>query len=392
MSSRKLTAEDLAQITTLAKRWGKIVVRQAFGDGGPGLDGDLSQREDVAVAAAAGLTAGLSKRPPPSKAGCWAPSSPVRNAAASVASLGRSVRRSCAAAPLNTRNPSAIVRLAAGLFFPQRPLRKLGVNGSSPAILHKIVGATAEVKSHPLAAKVLQLVGEFSIGGRHINRLTETIGTEMAEQRDGATEDYVHHCRQPPTTPAPALASISLDGGRLMTRATGQGVGVQSAAMEGRQSGVLADPQGRDVRRGSASSAAPVFFGRADGGQTRAGHPGASRSAPGKRVAAVGGIAFGKGNDPGRHAPAESRSGRAEASGVAAETHQGVAHLRGDDARLRRVGQDGRGGSVAAELPRGEAWRVGGRRRGVDLGAAPQVVLLADARRRLRASADLEAI
>jgi hypothetical protein len=58
MGSRKLTAEDLAQITKLAKGWGKIVVRQAFGDGGPGLDVDLSQMEDVAVAAAAGLTAG----------------------------------------------------------------------------------------------------------------------------------------------------------------------------------------------------------------------------------------------------------------------------------------------------------------------------------------------
>ncbi len=58
MSSRKLTTEDLAQITKLAKSWGKIVVRHAFGEGGPGLEVDLSQMEDVAVAAAAGLTAG----------------------------------------------------------------------------------------------------------------------------------------------------------------------------------------------------------------------------------------------------------------------------------------------------------------------------------------------
>jgi len=58
MGSRKLTPEDLEQITKLAKNWGKIVVRQAFGDDGPGLDVDLSQMEDVAVAAARGLTAG----------------------------------------------------------------------------------------------------------------------------------------------------------------------------------------------------------------------------------------------------------------------------------------------------------------------------------------------
>jgi hypothetical protein len=127
---------------------------------------------------------------------------------------------------LSTRSPSATARLAAGLFFPQRPLLKLGVNGYSPAILHKIIGTAAEVKSHQLAAKVLQLVGELSISGRHINRLTEAIGAEMAEQRDQATEDYVHHRRQPATAPAPALVSIALDGGRIMTRASGQGVGV----------------------------------------------------------------------------------------------------------------------------------------------------------------------
>jgi hypothetical protein len=92
--------------------------------------------------------------------------------------------------------------------------------------LHKIVGTAAELKSHQLAAKVLELVGELSISGRHINRLTEDIGTEMAAQRDQATEDYVHHRRQPPTAPAPELVSISLDGGRINTRATGHGVGV----------------------------------------------------------------------------------------------------------------------------------------------------------------------
>jgi len=88
------------------------------------------------------------------------------------------------------------------------------------------VGTAAQVKSHELASDVLKLVGEFSISGRHINRLTEEIGTEMAAKRDQATEDYVHHRRQPPTDPVPELVSISLDGGRINTRATGQGVGV----------------------------------------------------------------------------------------------------------------------------------------------------------------------
>jgi hypothetical protein len=58
MGSRKLTPEDLEHISKLAKSWGKIIVRRAFGDEGPGLEVDLDQMEQVAVAAARGLTAG----------------------------------------------------------------------------------------------------------------------------------------------------------------------------------------------------------------------------------------------------------------------------------------------------------------------------------------------
>jgi hypothetical protein len=58
MASRKLTPHDLDNIKQLAKSWGKIVVRRAFGDEGPGLDVDLAQMEEVAVAAAQGVTAG----------------------------------------------------------------------------------------------------------------------------------------------------------------------------------------------------------------------------------------------------------------------------------------------------------------------------------------------
>jgi hypothetical protein len=57
MASGKLNHKDLADIHALAKQWGKIVVRRAFGDQGPGLDVDLDTMEQVA-AAAAGLTAG----------------------------------------------------------------------------------------------------------------------------------------------------------------------------------------------------------------------------------------------------------------------------------------------------------------------------------------------
>jgi hypothetical protein len=58
MGSRRLSAADLDAIRSVAKQWGKIVARHAFGPEGPGLDVDLTAMEDVACAASQGLTEG----------------------------------------------------------------------------------------------------------------------------------------------------------------------------------------------------------------------------------------------------------------------------------------------------------------------------------------------
>lgn len=58
MGKAKLAQDELDAITRLAKDWGKIVVRRGFGDEGPGLDVDLDQMEEIAMAAARGLVAG----------------------------------------------------------------------------------------------------------------------------------------------------------------------------------------------------------------------------------------------------------------------------------------------------------------------------------------------
>ena len=58
MATRKLSPEELQVVARLAKQWGKIVVRHAFGEQGPGLDVDFAQMEEVACAAARGLTEG----------------------------------------------------------------------------------------------------------------------------------------------------------------------------------------------------------------------------------------------------------------------------------------------------------------------------------------------
>jgi len=58
MPRRALTPEVLQEIRDLAAGWGKIVARRAFGADGPGLDVDFDMMEQVARAAAAGLTEG----------------------------------------------------------------------------------------------------------------------------------------------------------------------------------------------------------------------------------------------------------------------------------------------------------------------------------------------
>ncbi len=58
MNTHKLTGEDLAHIEELAKRWGKVVVKEQWGENGPGLEVTLDQMEQVAMAAVRGLLAG----------------------------------------------------------------------------------------------------------------------------------------------------------------------------------------------------------------------------------------------------------------------------------------------------------------------------------------------
>jgi len=102
----------------------------------------------------------------------------------------------------------------------------MSTHGYTPSVLCKIVQANAQVKSHEVAAEVLRSVGDIAISGRHVNCICEEIGAELAARRDQATENYVHHRRQPPQEASPDIAVIGMDGGRVMTRATDQGPGV----------------------------------------------------------------------------------------------------------------------------------------------------------------------
>jgi hypothetical protein len=58
MATTTLSPRQLQEIRDLAAQWGKIVARRAFGDAGPGLEVNLTTLEQVAAAAARGLTEG----------------------------------------------------------------------------------------------------------------------------------------------------------------------------------------------------------------------------------------------------------------------------------------------------------------------------------------------
>jgi hypothetical protein len=58
MTSPRFTPEELRELHALAAQWAKIVSKRAFGDDGPGLDVDFRTMEQIATAAAQGLTEG----------------------------------------------------------------------------------------------------------------------------------------------------------------------------------------------------------------------------------------------------------------------------------------------------------------------------------------------
>jgi hypothetical protein len=58
MATPQFTPEELDRLRALAAEWGKIVSKRVFGDDGPGLDVDFRTFEQIATAAAQGLTEG----------------------------------------------------------------------------------------------------------------------------------------------------------------------------------------------------------------------------------------------------------------------------------------------------------------------------------------------
>ena len=95
----------------------------------------------------------------------------------------------------------------------------LGTEGYSPALLVKIEYAGANAPSFGQAAKALDKLAELPISPKHVQRLTERLGTERAVQRDREVKLRQAGGLQPQHAQPPAVAVIHVDAGKLQLRA-----------------------------------------------------------------------------------------------------------------------------------------------------------------------------
>ena len=95
----------------------------------------------------------------------------------------------------------------------------LGTEGYSAALVAKIEYAGANQESFQKAAETLAHVGELSISGKHVQRITERLGRERAGQRDREVEQMKAGQLQPVYRQPPKVAAIHLDAGKIRLRA-----------------------------------------------------------------------------------------------------------------------------------------------------------------------------
>ncbi len=225
MAAPQFAPEELQDIRDLAARWGKIVARHAFGDAGPGLDADLATLERVALAAAGGLTEGTlavllqqQAQALPAETPCPAcgRSCPIRHEPRTLATAHGGA--------LRYRELAAHCPACRRDFFPSASGPALGGHSYTPILLERIITLVGRLASSSLAV-ALEIAADVKLTGRQVQRLTQEVGAELAQQQVEQAEHY--RCRELPSQAAPPpVAVVEVDGGRLGTRQTGAGPAV----------------------------------------------------------------------------------------------------------------------------------------------------------------------
>lgn len=92
--------------------------------------------------------------------------------------------------------------------------------------MRRLVTLAGQLKSAEQAARAAQTAADVHISGRHLQRLTQEVGTDLARLRDAQATQRRRQLT-PRVKEAPPVAVVEVDGGRLGTRAAGVGPGVQ---------------------------------------------------------------------------------------------------------------------------------------------------------------------
>ena len=103
----------------------------------------------------------------------------------------------------------------------------MGTEGYSAALLAKIEYAGANEGSFQQAAEALKRLAELSISDRHVERITERLGSERAKQRDHEVEQMKAGKLAPTHAQPTRVAAIHLDAGKVQLRADDGQVGVR---------------------------------------------------------------------------------------------------------------------------------------------------------------------
>lgn len=129
----------------------------------------------------------------------------------------------------NWPNRCVIARLVAEIFFPQRLQLGLDQRSCSAAVMDKIVSANAEHKSAAKARRMLWKLGEIKVSVPYIRELTGMIGRELHDHLQQQADAHADQKLKPRYADHPKVASVAVDGGRIMTRAeAGRGVHKQA--------------------------------------------------------------------------------------------------------------------------------------------------------------------
>jgi hypothetical protein len=103
---------------------------------------------------------------------------------------------------------------------------RLDGHSYTPDLQRRILTLAGQLKSFDLVGVALQVAADVSISGRHVQRLTQEVGADLARQRDEQAAQYRRR-ELPSRVQEPAsVVVVETDGGRLGTRQTGAGPGV----------------------------------------------------------------------------------------------------------------------------------------------------------------------